>query len=519
MAIDHPHWLLHVPHPQREAPDEEYAGRWVALVVLSLGVFIIAIDVSIVGIAGPSIIGELGATAAEVQWVFDAYTITLAGFVLLGGGIGERFGRKGAFHAGLVVFAAGSFMSAYASSPLALIGGRAVSGVGAAIIFPTALAMIGTLFSSEERPRALGIFAAVSAVGLALGPLVGGLLLSAFWVGSVFLVNVPVAASALVVSAVVVPTSRKEGLPALDVPGAVLSVIALGGIVYVLIEGPEQGWAAVRVLVAAVLGLTATGAFILRELRVAHPLFDLRVFRLGSVLAGGLAMSVVYVTFSSLQLLLPQYLQYVEDFSTVAAGVAMMTGGIMLGVLSPVSARFVDRYGLRTMLTATLALLAAGMVVLSLVNIWGGIVNLEAGLIVYGFGLGLVVAPATAAIMRLPLEKVGDGAAVNMITRQVGGALGVAVLGSVAVAAYRASLSLSGIDLDAAERTAVESSLSGDASLSSTVPASTRAAVDATADIATAIGVQWAMLVGALLCAIAAVAAFRSLRTTAPAKA
>ena len=191
-----------------------------ALVALSLGILIIAVDVSIVGIAGPSIIEELGATTAEVQWVFDAYTIALGGFVLLGGGIGERLGRKGAFHTGLVVFAAGSVVSAFATAPLALVGGRAVSGVEAAIIFPTTLAMISTLFSDEERPRALGIFAAVSAVGLALGPLVGGLLLSVFRVGSVFLVNVPVA---------------------------------------------------LTTLVAAVLGLIATAAFIHRELTVAHP--------------------------------------------------------------------------------------------------------------------------------------------------------------------------------------------------------------------------------------------------------
>ncbi len=509
MAVDRPHWLLLLPHP-RTTEGEPYARRWPALGALAIGVLIIAIDVTIVGIAAPSIVSALDATAAEVQWVFDAYTLVLAGCVLVGGGLGERYGRKGAFQSGLVVFAAGALVSAFAADPLVLIAGRVVSGLGAALIFPNSLAMLSTLFGQAERPRAVGIYAGVSALGLSLGPLVGGLLLATFPVGSVFLVNVPVAVAGLVLSAVLVPPSRAAGLPSLDVAGAVLSGVALSGIVYALIEGPEQGWGAWRVLAAAAVGILALVAFVRRSLRVAHPLVDLRVLRLGPVLAGALAMAVVYVTFNGIQLLLPQYLTYVEGLSPVAAGVAMMPAGICLALLSPLSAGFVDRFGLTRMLVTTLTLMTTGLLVLALVAVWGGLVNVELGLVVFGSGFGLVVAPATAAIMSLPAAQAGDGAAVNMVSRQLGGALGVAVLGSVAVVAYRANLSLEGLGLDPAQTAAVRSSLSGDQALGDGVSASTRAAVDATSASATAVGVQWAMLLAAAVAGAAALAAHRA---------
>ena len=509
MAVDRPQWLLHLPQP--ELPDSgRYERRWYALVALALGILIIAIDVTIVGIASPRIITALDATAAEVQWVFDAYTLVLAGFVLVGGGLGERYGRKGAFQVGLVVFSVGSLISAHATEPLVLIAGRIVSGLGAATVFPTSLAMLSTVFQQDERPRAVGLYAAVSAFGLSLGPLVGGVLLANFWVGSVFLVNVPVAIIGVVLAAIVVPSSRNEGLPSLDIPGAVLSAVGLSGVVYALIEGPQQGWGAPRVLVAGAVGLVLLVVFVRRELGIDHPLFDLRVLRLGPVLVGAIAMAVVYVTFNGIQLLLPQYLTYVTELTSFQAGLAMLPAGLSLAILSPVSARFVERWGLRRMLTVTLAFMAAGMLVLSGVALWGGVLNVEVGLVVFGCGFGLVVAPATAAIMSLPAAKTGDGAAVNMVSRQLGGAVGVAILGSVAVIAYRANLSLDGLGLDAAQESAVRASMSGDEALGSGVSEATRAKVEEMTSSATAVGVQWAMLIGAVVCAAAAVAASRT---------
>ena len=509
MAVDRPQWLLRLPQPELAASGR-YERRWYALVALALGVLIIAIDVSIVGIAAPRITTALDATAAEVQWVFDAYTLVLAGFVLVGGGLGERYGRKGAFQVGLVVFAVGSLVSAYATEPLVLIGGRIVSGLGAATVFPTSLAMLSTVFEQDERPRAVGLYAAVSAFGLSLGPLVGGVLLAHFWVGSVFLVNVPVAVIGVVMAAIVVPSSRNDGLPSLDISGAVLSAIGLSGVVYALIEGPQQGWSAPRVLLAGALGLVLLVVFVRRELSIDHPLFDLRVLRLGPVLVGAIAMAVVYVTFNGIQLLLPQYLTYVTELSSFQAGLVMLPAGLSLAILSPLSARFVEHWGLKRMLTVTLTLMALGMLILAGVGLWGGVLNIELGLVVFGSGFGLVVAPATAAVMSLPAAKAGDGAAVNMVSRQLGGAVGVAILGSVAVMAYRANLSLDGLGLDAEQQRAVEASMSGEDALGAGVSDSTLARVDTLTSAATATGIQWAMLLGAAVCGAAAVAASRT---------
>lgn len=328
---------------------------------------------------------------------------------------------------GLVVFIVGSLIAAFADDPPILIAGRAVTGLGAALVFPPALSGLSVLFPEDERPRAVGIWAGVAAAGMALGPIVGGVLLDFFWVGSVFLVNVLVAAFAIGYLGVAVPPSRGSQEGRLDLVGAVLSLLALGGLVYGIIEGPDQGWTEPTVIVAFVVGLVALAGFVVWELRVAHPLFDVRVLTIAAVVAGALAMSMVYLTMQGIELLVPQYLQYVENYSTVAAGVAMLPIGLGLALLSPRSAGLADKYGQRTMLTATLGFMAAGMAVLGLVSVWGGVVNVVLGLIVFAIGFGLVVAPATSSIMvALPVSKAGDGASVNLVSRQVGGAIGIA---------------------------------------------------------------------------------------------
>jgi EmrB/QacA subfamily drug resistance transporter len=516
MAIEHPHWLLFVPRPRLPDDDQPYARRWWALPAVALCVFVIGIDVSIVGIAGPSLTTELGVSAAELQWTFDSFTVVLAGFVLIGGGLAERYGRKGVLQVGLSVFIVGSLIAAFAGEPPILIAGRAVTGLGAAMVFPPALSVLSVLFPEDERPRAVGIWAGVAASGMALGPIVGGVLLDFFWVGSVFLVNVPVAAVAIVYLAVVLPPSRGSEQGRLDLVGAVLSLLALGGLVYGIIEGPDQGWTDPAVLVAFVVGVATLAGFVAWELRIAHPLFDVRVLSIAAVVTGALAMAMVYLTMQGIELLVPQYLQYVEGYSTVVAGVVMLPIGAGLAVLSPHSARLVERYGQRTMLAATLGLMAAGLAVLALLSVWGGVVNVIVGLTVFAIGFGLVVAPATSSIMvALPVSKAGDGASVNLVSRQVGGAIGIALIGTTATVAYRADLSLSGMGLSADQQAQVESSLSGVETVSGGLSSATTSAVDAAADAAMAVGLQWGMALAALFAAISAVLAHRFLRPTA----
>lgn len=510
MAIEHPHWLLYTPRPRLPADGSPYPKRWWALPAVALCVFTIAIDISIVGIAGPSITTDLGATSAELQWVFDAFTIFLAGFVLVGGGLAERYGRKGVLQIGLTIFAIGSLIAAFSTEPAVLIAGRAVTGFGAALVFPPALSVLSALFPEDERPRAIGIWAAVAACGLALGPVVGGLLLSEFWVGSVFIVNVPVCAVTLVLLGILLPKNRGSDEGSLDTLGAALSFLGLGGIIYAVIEGPAQGWTDPNVLLAAVVGIVATIAFVFRELRLEYPLFDIRVLTIRRVVAGALAMSMVYFTMNSVQFLIPQYLEYVEGLSTVEAGLVMLPLGVGMVFLSPQSSKLVGRFGQRTMLTFTLSCMAAGMGILGLVSLWGGVPNVVLGLIVFVVGFGLVVAPATSAIMvALPVTKAGDGASVNLVSRQVGGAFGIAIIGTVATLVYRNDLSGQDLDLSESQTAELDDSLAGVESLSSELSGATAQQVDAAADAALSLGVQWGMLVGAAFAAGSAILAHR----------
>lgn len=487
-----------MPHPRVPEGEGPYEHRWLALIVVSMGVFLMALDITVVGVAAPRLSEELKASATQIQWAFDSFTVVLAGFVVLGGGLAERYGRKGFVQLGMLVFAAGSAISAYAPTIEVLIGGRAITGLGAAVVFPGCLSIVSALFEPKERHRAIGIFAAISAAGLASGPLVAGFLIEKFGWGAAFLVVVPVALLAILAMAVTVPPSRRDDAGALDGVGALLSVVSLGGIVFAVIEGPVQGWGSAKVTVPLFSGILATWAFIRWELKTASPLFDLRVFRDARVVGGALAMMVVYFTFNSLQLLLPQYLGYVLNLSSFQTGVVMLPFGIGLVALSPVSSQLVERHGQRAMLTFSLCFMGAGMVILAFMPVWGGIPNVMVGISVYTLGFGLIVAPATSAVMvAIPREKAGDGAAVNMVSRQIGGAIGVAVCGTVASMAYRSGLSLESFELTEDQVTSVEQSLSGVIALQGQLGEVAEARLDAMADAAMVRGVGFGMALAA----------------------
>ncbi len=477
------------------------------------GVFLIALDITIVGVTGPFLSAGLGATATQIQWAFDAYTVVLAGFVVLGAELAERFGRKGVMQMGLLVFAVGSAISAFAPDPRVLIAGRIVSGFGAALNFPAALSIITGLFPPKERQKAIGVFASISAVGLAGGPVIGGLLINWFWWGTAFLVVVPPALFAIAALGVVVPTSRRAEQKPLDFLGAVLSVIGLGSMVFGVIEGPGLGWGDPTVLVPFAIGIACLAIFIVWELRCKGPLFDLRVFKDTRVVGGALAMATVYFTFESSQLLIPQYLNYVLNYSSVKTGMLMSPLGLALLVLSPGSGNLVDRYGQRTALLLTLSFMAAGLMVLALLPFWGGITNVLVGVCVYGVGFGLIVAPATSVIMvAVPAEKAGDGSAVNMISRQIGGAIGVAITGSLASMVYRHGLSLSEFHLSDTARASVERSLSGVIALDHTLEPAIAVRLDAMADAQMLKGVAAAMALSAAVTVLVAVVALVVLR-------
>ena len=505
MAFDSPHWLLWLPHPTLPGDEEPYSKRWIALPVVSLAVFLIALDVTIVGIAAPAIIKQLGATSSQIQWSFDAYTVTLAGFVVLGGALGDRYGRKGVLQVGGLLFAAGATVSGLSSSVGVFLAGRVVSGFGAALAFPSALSIVSALFPPNERHRAISIVASISAIGLTSGPIVGALLLHRFWFGAAFLIVVPFAVLAVVLVGVLVPPSRRPGTASLDLIGALLSMIGLGGVIFGIIEGPDRGWTNPVVLIAMVVGIAVSVAFVRWELRHENPLFDVRVFENDRVVAGGLCMAMVYFTFTSMQMLFPQYLRYVSGESILWAGLSMAPLGLSLLLLSPYSASLTKRFGQQIMVVFSLLMMAAGMGTLALLDIWGGVTNVIVGFLIYGLGFGLVVSAATSAVMvAIPKEKASDGSAVNLVSRQLGGAIGVAVLGSLASALYRVRLDLSGFQLTAEQRDQITDSLAGVVAIEHELGSKLAGAVDAMADASMVYGLAWAMVSGALVCAVTA---------------
>jgi EmrB/QacA subfamily drug resistance transporter len=414
---------------------------WLGLGVICVAMFISAMDMTIVNVALPDMSDDLNAGIGELQWVLDAFLVSLAGLLLVGSGLADRFGRRRVFLAGFVGFAVASVLTALAQTVGEVIVARVLMGIAASCVLPPALALLAVIFPPEQRARALGIWSAVAGVGLALGPIVGGALVDVAGWQWVFLVNVPFVLVAAPLGRLWLPESHRPGAPPLDLPGVALSTLALTGVVFALIEGVDTGWTSAEVLVAAALGVGAGIAFVAVELRRAQPLFDVRVLARPRVGAGGLAILCAYIALLGMLFLLPQYLQYVQEASPFASGVQLTSFGVGLGALSAVSGRLVGRLGPRAVLLGGLLTAAAGYVPLLFLSgdSSPALVTLGAGVV--GCGMGLTFPPASALIMNdLGSEKAGDGAAVNQLTRQVGGALGVAIVGSVFAAIYAARL-------------------------------------------------------------------------------
>ena len=404
--------------------------------------FISAMDMTIVNVALPDMSNELDAGIGELQWVLDAFLVSLAGLLLVGNGLADRFGRRRVFVLGLIGFAVTSVLAAAAATVGELIAARALMGVAAACVMPPALSLLVVLFPPELRPKAAGIWSAVAGLGLALGPVVGGVLVDVAGWRWVFLVNVPFVLVAAFFGLRWLPESRRPGVPPLDLPGVALSTLALGGIVFALIEGVDAGWTSPVVIVAAVVGVAAGVAFVATELRRRHPLFDVRVLARRRVAAGALAILAAYIATLGMLFVLPQYVQYVQDGSALASGLEVAPLGIGLGLLAAVSGRLVARHEPRGILLAGLLTATVGFVPLLLLSADSSPALVVLGTGIVGCGIGAMAPPATAVIMNdLGTEKAGDGAAVNQVARQVGGALGVAIVGSVFAAIYAAQIS------------------------------------------------------------------------------
>jgi EmrB/QacA subfamily drug resistance transporter len=417
-----------------------YQHRWWALGVLCLSLVVLAMDNTILNVALPTLARDLGATGSQLQWMVDAYLLVFAGLLLTMGAAGDRFGRKLALDAGLLVFVAASAASAFAGSAEVLIAARAAMGIGAALIMPATLSIITNIFPPTERGRAIGVWAGMAALGVVMGPVVGGWLLEHFWWGSVFLINLPVVALALLAGWPLVPNSRDPSATPLDPTGAALSVAALVTLVYGIIQAPEDGWTDPVVLGAFGVAAVLAVAFIWWERRIQHPMLPMGFFRDPRFSAASGAIAMAFFALFGSVFLLTQHLQFVLGYTPLQAGVRILPVAA-LAVAAPLAARLTEGIGAKLVVAAGLLVVAGALWVLSTVQLGDGYGRVAAALALLGIGMGLVVAPATESIMgSVPLAKAGVGSAMNDTTRQVGGALGVAVLGSILAASYGAAI-------------------------------------------------------------------------------
>ncbi|HEV2813025.1 MAG TPA: MFS transporter, partial [Solirubrobacteraceae bacterium] len=414
-----------------------YPRRWLALVVLSLSLLVISIDNTILNVALPTMRDDLGADSSQQQWIVDGYLLVFAGLLLAAGTLGDRFGRRRTLFGGLVVFALGSLLAAFSDGATALIGCRALMGVGAAAIMPTTLSILTNIFPRDERPKAIAVWAAVSGMGIALGPMTGGFLLEHFDWTSVFLVNLPIVAICLVAGAILIPESKDPAPKGIDLPGCGLSVIGLTAVVWALIEAPHRGWTDPGTLVAIAGGLAAFGAFVAWERRTDHPLLDVAVFRNKRFTAASLAIAFVFFALMGIAFFMTTYLQTVMGFSALQTGVRMVPLALGMIVASRLSVPLSARLGAKLPVAGGLVVVASALGLLSTATTGSGygLVALTLGMI--GVGMGLAMTPATDAIMgALPKARAGVGSAMNDVVREVGGTLGVAVLGSILASNY-----------------------------------------------------------------------------------
>lgn len=426
--------------------------RWWALAALVASMLTLGFDLTILNVALPTMAADLDAGTGAQQWMADAYVVVFAALMLPAGLLGDRFGRRRMLITGLGIFLAGSLVGALAGDVNAVIAARAVMGVGGALVTPLALSVLPTLFAPDERTKAVGIVSAASALGLPLGPIIGGWLLNHFWWGSVFLVNVPMAALGIAACVFLLPETRDPSSPRVDALSAALTVTGLGSLVYAIIEAPTRGWGDPLVLGMLAASVLLIAALVVRERRVRRPMLDMSLLTHRGFLLNTVAATLVNFILSGLLFVLPPFLQAVLGHDALGTGVRLlpMMGGLLIA--SRLAPKAVARFGAR-------ATVSAGLVVLAFAGILGSRTTIDSGygfvalwLSLTGFGFGLSLIPAmNGGLSALPRDRAGSGSGLLMTLRQVGGAIGIALLGSLLAAGFRDRLDVTGLPAGAAD--------------------------------------------------------------------
>ncbi|MGI5457420.1 MFS transporter [Streptomyces sp. CA-249302] len=441
--------MVTVTQTEETRPDPR---RWWALGALVASMLTLGFDTTILNVALPTMAADLGAGTGQQQWMADSYVIVFAALMLPAGLLGDRFGRRRMLIAGLGVFLAGSLLGALAGDVNWVIAARALMGVGAALITPLALSVLPTMFAPDEQPKANAIVSAASALGLPLGPIIGGWLLNHFWWGSVFLVNVPMAAIGIAACVFLLPETRDPASPKVDTVSTALTATGLGALIYAIIEAPTRGWGDPLVLAMLAAAVVLIAALVLRERRVERPMLDLTLLAHRGFLFNTIAATLVMFVLSGLLFVLPPYLQAVLGNDALGTGVRLlpMMGGILIAARSAPQA--VTRFGARATVSAGLVVLAFAALLASRTTTDSGYGFTALWLSITGLGFGFSLMPAMAASLgALPRDRAGSGSGLLMTLRQVGGAIGIALLGSLLASTFQDRLDVTGLPAQVAD--------------------------------------------------------------------
>jgi len=485
------------------------AHRWAVLAVVCVSALIINVDNTILNVALPTLVRDLRATSSALQWIVDSYAMVFAGLLLVGGSLADRFGRKRLFLFGLVIFASGSIGAALSGSVDLLIAWRAVMGLGAAFTIPASLSILNDVFRDpRERASAIGAWGATAGFGIAIGPIAGGLLLSRFWWGSIFLVNVPVVVAGVLGALFLVPDSKNPTAAHPDPVGAALSIVGVGLLLWAIIEGPAMGWTSGAVLGVLAASLVVLSSFVGWEAHSSHPMLKLSLFsnRRFSIAALGETLG----TFGLLGALFvqTQFLQFNLGYSPLQAGIRILPVAATLVIVAAFSPFFVRLIGVKITVAAGLASIAGGLWQISaastIATTYGQVVP---GLLLLGLGAGLLLPTATNSVVgSLPQGDSGIGSASNAVALQVGGALGVAVIGSALATRYQSHLTaaLTGHAISFAVRKEILGSLGGALAVARSVGGETGALLARAARGAFMSGAEVAFVVGAIVAIVGA---------------
>jgi EmrB/QacA subfamily drug resistance transporter len=509
---------MHTSRPQHEQPDipaDVLARRWTILGLLCLNLVIVIIGNTSLNVAIPRLSEDLGASNTALQWMVDAYSLVFAGMLLTAGSLGDRFGRKGALQLGLAIFGVASLAAAMSQSSGQVIAARAVMGLGGAFVMPSTLSMISNVFPEGERAKAIAIWAGVAGAGGAIGPLASGFLLGHFWWGSTFLVNIPIIAAAILIGHFILPKSSDPTDAPLDLVGALLSILGMSALVYAIIEAPEHGWLSPESFLTFGIAVVLLTVFALWERSLDQPMLDLSFFadRRFSVSSGGI-MLLFFSLFGTI-FLATQYLQLIAGYSPLEAGVRLLPQSIVMVALAPQAPKAVNRFGANVVAGAGLFVIAAS---LALLAVWGAGTSyafILGSLIVMAAGMAFTMAPLTAELMSsIPPAKAGVGSAMNDTTRELGGALGVALFGSIVAGQYASGIADRLASFPADIRAVAGTSLSTAMSLAQSpgqVGTASGRAIQSAAESSFLDGFHLASVLGAVSLAVAGVLVIRLL--------